>query len=115
MLVQRRGQGAVEIFARGKAAMLDDAGRDTVAARTLESLGGGAVRDDEADFSTQLVALDGVDYSLQIGAGAGNQHPQPNRRPLLHRAMLPCGMPRVSAYHHAAFTTSDFAHDASGR
>src|SRR5271154_541890 len=70
MLYQRVGQSAIEVFARGEPAMLDDASGDAVAVRTLQPLCARAVGNYDADFGAQLTALERVDYRLQVGAGA---------------------------------------------
>ena len=65
--------------------MLDDRRFDSVAAGALESLRVGAIRDDEADFGFEVAAQNRVDDGLQIGAGAGNQDAEFDRRIFRHR------------------------------
>jgi hypothetical protein len=88
VLAQRLDQRAVEVLARREAAMLDDAGWDAVAASTLQTLHAGAVGNHDADLGAQLTTSGGVDDRLQVGAGAGNQYSQFDRRALCHRASL---------------------------
>ena len=82
---QRGDHGAVEILARREPAMVDDHRLDSVTARALESLRVGAIRDHDADFGFEFAAHDRVDDRLQIGAVAGNQDAEFDRRICRHR------------------------------
>ena len=71
-----------------------------VALRAFESLHAGAVGDHDANFGPQFAALDRVDDRLQVGASAGNQYSQFDRRPLCHR--VSCSLPPSRLEQHGS-------------
>ena len=101
---RKRGEDrAVEVLARRKLAMVDDRRLDSVAAGALESLRVGAIRYDETDFGLEIAAQNRVDDRLQVGAGAGNQDAEFDRRIFRHR------ISRGSANRHSALAAPYFA------
>ena len=88
--------------------MLDDLRRDSVAAGALESLRVRTIRYDETDFGLEVAAQNRVDDSLQVGAGAGNQDAEFDRRIFRHR------ISRGSANRHSALTAPHFADNIGG-
>jgi hypothetical protein len=67
--------GAIEIIARGPAAVIDDPGGDLRPPRTLEREGAVDVGNHYSDLrSAELIARSRVDERLQIAPAAGNQN-----------------------------------------
>ena len=66
-------------------------GRNGVALRAFQSLHAGAVGNHDANFGLQFAAHDRIDDRLQVGARAGNQYAQFDRRMLCHR--VSCSLP----------------------
>src|SRR5271154_4465646 len=107
--LQRGEDGAVEVLARRELAMVDDRRLDSVTARALESLRLGAIRNDETDFGFEIAVQNRVDDGLQIGAAAGNQDAEFDRRIFRHR------INRGSAKRHSTLAPSYFADDVGGK
>jgi len=82
--------------------MLDDAGWDALAARTLQPLHAGAVGNHDADLGAQLATSGGVDDRLQVGAGAEISTPSFDRRALCHRCLAPFAANRVGLEQHSS-------------
>src|SRR5215469_18225147 len=81
--------------------MVNDDGLDTMAACALESLRVGAIRDDDTNLGLEVAAPNRVDDRLQIGAGAGNQDPEFDRRIFRHRIGSEKRNAALSARHFA--------------
>src|SRR5208282_5329041 len=78
-------------------------------ARALESLRLGAIRNDEPDFGFEIAVQNRVDDGLQIGAAAGNQDAEFDRRIFRHR------IARGSADRHSALAARNFADHVGGK